>query len=144
MNRTETTNKVMNKKELLQGLIAQEHKKYSMMSQFSLLFTSPETFQGNMENNLNTLRELARGFLGVIDSQLIAFDEKMYPKINSELEKEAEILVVIISKIEKIECEKLYEDKDEITLIHKEVESFDAKTKNVKNLANEMILYLKT
>ena len=143
MNRTGTINKVMNKKESLQGLIAQEHKKYSMMSQFSLLFTSPETFQGNMKNNLNILRELARGFLGVIDSQLIAFDKNTHPKINSELKQEAEILVRIIDKIGNIERGKLYEDKDEITSIHNEVELFDAKTRNVKNIANEMILIMK-
>ena len=80
MNQTATTNKVMNKKESLQGLITQEHKKYSMMRQFSLLFTSPEEFAGgnDVKKNLTVLKDLARRFIGVIDSQLIAFDKKLY------------------------------------------------------------------
>jgi hypothetical protein len=127
-------------KKPLEGLMAQEQKKYSMMRQFSLLFTSPETFQGDMKTNLETLKGLARGFIGVIDSQLIAFDEKKYPKINSELRKEAEILTNIISKIEQIESRNLYEDREEQTLVHVEVEKFDEKTKFVRSLASGMLL----
>ncbi len=127
-------------KKPLEGLMAQEQKKYSMMRQFSLLFTSPETFQGDMKTNLETLKDLARGFLGVIDSQLIAFDEKKYPKINSELKKEAEILTRIISKIEQIESRQLYEDREEQTSVHVEVEKFDEKTKLVRSLASGMLL----
>ena len=112
------------------------------MSPFSLLFTSPGSFDegGGMQNKLKILKELAQGLIGVIDSQLVTFDKEDYPKIHSELEKQADILVRIISKINRIERMNLYEDKDEITLVHVEVEKFDAKTKDIRSLAQGFML----
>lgn len=123
-------------KTLLEKLQEAERKKYSMMRQFSVFFTSSQTVNAEeMKKSLRVLKELAEGFLSVIGSQLNAFDEDIFQEICEKLNEEKIILANMVAKINRIDRHNFYEDRDEIDLIHAEVESFNVKAKEVSSLA---------